>query len=115
MAYKDPYDERAREARRRHYQKNKQQYFDRRNQQRNDMREYINTLKSVPCMDCKVSYPAFVMDFDHRDPKEKVAEIGVMIQRGSWSKLKLEIAKCDIVCANCHRIRTWTPSAQTVA
>lgn len=70
-------------------------------------REYINKLKNKPCMDCGVKYPSFVMEFDHRDPSTKYAEVGNLAS-SHWSikRIDLEIAKCDLVCANCHRIRT---------
>jgi len=49
------------------------------------------------------------MDFDHRPGEVKEFNLAqVMSQsRISWSRLLAEIAKCDVVCANCHRIRTW--------
>lgn len=106
MAYKDPLDERARAARRKHYDNNKQQYKDRSKKVREEMRAWIAEIKAVPCMDCKQSYPSYVMDMDHRVPSEKVGDIGAMITKGSWSKLKEEVDKCDIICANCHRERT---------
>ena len=49
--------------------------------------------------------PAYVMDFDHRDGKE--AEISVLVNALSVRRLVAEMAKCDVVCANCHRIRTY--------
>lgn len=57
-------------------------------------------------MDCGISYPSYVMDFDHRDPSEK--EFGLATSGATYalSRIKLEIEKCDIVCANCHRERT---------
>lgn len=60
-------------------------------------------------MDCRVQYQPYVMDFDHRDRKVKVASINQMINLHSYSKNKIleEIEKCDLVCANCHRIRTY--------
>lgn len=70
------------------------------------IREYIAEVKSVPCMDCKVKYPSFVMDFDHRDPKVKSFTIGKSVSSISFAALLREIAKCDVVCSNCHRIRT---------
>jgi len=73
--------------------------------------EYIGKLKDVPCMDCGVRYPLFVMDFDHREKKDKIENIARMrIRNWSMVKIKLEIEKCDIVCANCHRIRTYGKS-----
>lgn len=56
-------------------------------------------------MDCGVPYPYYVMEFDHRDPSQKLANIGRLLGN-SWKRLKDEIAKCDVVCANCHRERT---------
>lgn len=60
-------------------------------------------------MDCGIKYPHYVMDFDHRDRKLKLASINRMINFHSYSKDKIleEIEKCDLVCANCHRIRTY--------
>lgn len=66
----------------------------------------VAALKERPCMDCGGSFPSYVMDFDHRDPTEKVANIARLIVGGSWKRIQDEIAKCDLVCANCHRIRT---------
>ncbi len=61
--------------------------------------------KSVPCADCGVRYPPYVMDFDHRNPAEKLGNIGCGRKWGE-PRLRAEIAKCDVVCANCHRERT---------
>ena len=106
MAYKDPYDPRAREARRRHYRKNKEQYYKNNLLKRERMKQYIAQVKNVPCADCGKEFPSFVMDFDHRDRTLKGSAISKMVVRQSWTKLKAEIEKCDIVCANCHRIRS---------
>ena len=79
-------------------------------QQRNLAREkriWIQSLKIVPCMDCGVTYwgKPYVYDFDHREGGKKELMISKVGQHG-WEALKREVAKCDIVCANCHRIRT---------
>lgn len=68
--------------------------------------EYIQKLKSsTPCMDCKISYPYYVMDFDHvRGRKQK--NVMELIPTLSKKKIDEEIAKCEIVCSNCHRVRT---------
>ena len=71
-------------------------------------RAFIYEAKNRPCADCKVSYPPYVMDFDHVRG-EKEFGIGDNIINVSWERLIAEVAKCDVVCANCHRIRTWTP------
>ena len=68
--------------------------------------EWVDVLKeSTPCMDCGGSFPAICMDFDHRPGTQKRRPIAAM-RAGSLSRLKREISKCDLVCANCHRIRT---------
>lgn len=61
-----------------------------------------------PCMDCGDSYPFYVMDFDHRDPSTKVADVSHMVKTYvPWWKVLEEIAKCDLVCVRCHRLRTY--------
>ena len=105
MAYADPLDERLRAARRKHYHENKQQYLDRNAASLAECLRIMQDAKSVPCMDCGQSYPHYVMDFDHRNPTQKIAEVGRMARHGK-RKLLEEIAKCDVVCANCHRERT---------
>ena len=65
---------------------------------------YIN-LKSKPCKDCGKRYPSYVMDFDHTRGKKKFRLAGNIYARSKKDVIK-EMAKCDLVCANCHRIRT---------
>lgn len=73
-------------------------------------RDRLGAHKSGPCLDCGQTYPPFVMDFDHRDPAEKSFSISQAVRGGmseaAWDRVETEIAKCDLVCANCHRIRT---------
>lgn len=69
------------------------------------VRTEINRIKSTPCLDCQVQYSPWVMDFDHVRG-HKLFEIGHNTSM-SRSKLLAEIAKCDIVCSNCHRARTY--------
>lgn len=60
-----------------------------------------------PCVDCGETDP-IVLDFDHRDPKDKSFTISqIMHNGGSLDKIKEEVAKCDVRCANCHRRRTF--------
>ena len=65
---------------------------------------YIKEIKEVtPCADCGKNYPAYVMDFDHlRDKSFQIGRSGFRF----LTTVKREIAKCDIVCSNCHRERT---------
>jgi len=71
------------------------------------LRALLDSNKEAPCVDCGKLYPPYVMDFDHRDPRTKVDKVSSMVYRGSKMLLLAEIAKCDLVCANCHRIRTY--------
>lgn len=72
--------------------------------------EYLAEYKEKRgCADCKTKYPSYVLDFDHQGDKS----FGI----ANWSKVTAsfekiieEIEKCDVVCANCHRIRTHKPS-----
>lgn len=69
-------------------------------------RELLNNIKNVPCLDCKDYFPFCAMDFDHKNPKEKLFTISEM-QSKNENIIFEEIGKCEIVCANCHRIRTF--------
>lgn len=107
MAYKDP--EKEKEYKRDWYLRNRDKVLENQKAVNKSLREakrsYIREIKdSTPCADCGVSYPYYVMDFDHlRDKSMNIAE---MWQSCSWKAIKEEIAKCEIVCSNCHRIRT---------
>lgn len=78
-------------------------YTDRRRKNR----DYLDGLKSkTPCRDCKKYFPAVCMDFDHLPGHIKKAALSEMVGAYSIKELDLEITKCDIVCACCHRLRT---------
>jgi hypothetical protein len=56
-------------------------------------------------MDCGYNAHPEALDFDHRDPAQKASMVS-RIKTLSLESLMAEIAKCDVVCANCHRVRT---------
>jgi hypothetical protein len=64
----------------------------------------IDAWKDRPCEDCGVRYPPKAMDFDHVRGS-KLAD-GPGMRRLSIPAVEAEIAKCDVVCVNCHRLRT---------
>jgi hypothetical protein len=77
------------------------------------IRRIIREAKDQECSDCGIRYPSFVMDFDHREGFDKRFNIGRdALARCSEEALRAEIRKCDVVCANCHRIRTHTRKAK---
>lgn len=73
---------------------------------RNLHRQQIYLLKSGPCIDCKQTFNPWQMDFDHRPTEEKLFAVASGISF-NLNKLLEEIKKCDLVCANCHRDRTY--------
>lgn len=68
-------------------------------------RAFIDWVKDVPCLDCGVSYPSAVMDFDHVRGV-KLFSIGAT-KFHFMDRIVNEMRKCDVVCSNCHRLRTW--------
>jgi len=75
-------------------------------------RALIDDLKAAPCMDCGGSFPPECMDFDHRPGEGNRREVGGML-RYTEVAIRAEVAKCDLVCANCHRIRTISRQRET--
>lgn len=97
------------EAISRYYQSNKKVYKKRAINSNKKIREaiknYVQEYKDKPCADCGKKYPHYIMDFDHiRDKKYNVADI---VKKCSMKMLLEEIDKCEVVCSNCHRERTW--------
>ena len=68
------------------------------------------SLKNGPCQDCGGNFPTWSLDFDHVRG-EKVKNIGRMVG-GKQAVILAEVAKCDLVCACCHRVRTAKRSPQ---
>lgn len=64
----------------------------------------IRVIKDVPCKDCGQRFPYYVMDFDHVRGEKKFVISGATCDY--WPTTLEEIEKCDVVCSNCHRIRT---------
>lgn len=76
-------------------------------QEKKDLLTYIK--ESTPCADCDQSFPSCCMDFDHLDKDTKTTEVGTLVfYNAPWEEVETEIGKCELVCSNCHRIRTVT-------
>ena len=58
-------------------------------------------------MDCGVKYPYYVMQLDHRDPMTKNRKLS-KLQGWPLATIERELAKCDVVCANCHAERSYS-------
>ena len=100
--------DKIRAARRRWYERNKerakQSTADRTQRLSKWMRVYKSTLK---CEQCPESHPA-CLEFHHTDPNTKDLEVSVTIKYGwSISHILEEIAKCKVLCKNCHAKLHW--------
>ena len=62
-------------------------------------------LKSKPCIDCGGEYIPTAMHFDHIGT-DKESGVANMLTQSSWEAIEKEIAKCELVCGNCHALRT---------
>jgi hypothetical protein len=74
---------------------------------------YIQEYKSGKvCADCLEDYPYWMMDFDHLSDK-KFNLSSCSKHTTSLAVIITEMAKCDVVCANCHRNRTFNRMLKT--
>ena len=71
------------------------------------VRDYVRKVKSGPCVDCGQTFHYCVMDFDHVRGKKSFGLATVSYACRSIEIVMREIAKCDLVCSNCHRIRSF--------
>lgn len=76
---------------------------------RRDRRYYwINKYKTLKgCSKCGYNEHPVSLDFDHIEPDTKTFTIARRIDLSTIKKLFSEIRKCQILCANCHRIKTY--------
>lgn len=106
-----------REYAKRHYRDNIDKYKKKARKWNKIHLEYliqkVYELKDKPCCDCHVKYNPWQMDFDHRDGSEKIENVSMMIRMlFPIKKILEEIEKCDLVCSNCHRQRTYLRRSQ---
>lgn len=92
---------------REHYRtKGRQYYLDSNKDRRKRNRQFVfNYLKTHPCEECGENRIA-TLQFDHIDLKTKDFTIGKKAHISSLEKIKKEIAKCRVLCANCHAVHT---------
>ncbi len=91
-----------------HYRANRQRYIDnaakrRRTEVEIRVRFLLDYFSDHPCADCGERDP-LVLEFDHLGDKR--FNIAKGIRDRNWTAVLAEIAKCEVVCANCHRRRT---------
>lgn len=90
----------------------KEKTADNRSKYRKQIMDFIQEYKTdQKCADCRDNYPYWVMQFDHIG--DKLFNIGNFRQHTqSLGRIKQEIAKCEVVCANCHANRTHLRRSQ---
>jgi hypothetical protein len=109
--WKEENIDKMREYRNEWYEKNKEAEREkakiRQSQRRKEFKEWYNNYKStLKCSKCGFSHPA-ALDFHHRDSSKKeftLASAKISVSRERFLK---EIEKCDVLCANCHRIHHY--------
>ena len=106
MPYKDK--EKQRESQRLWARRNRPATNAHRRLTKRKNKQKLVELKEVSsCADCGLHYPYYVMQYDHLDSATKSANIGDMMSSNmAWTTVLKEIAKCELVCGNCHAIRT---------
>lgn len=78
------------------------------NKQSKKIRDFIKEYKNKPCTDCGETYPYYVMDLDHIKGSKSFNLSEAASKYRTIKRIQEEIDKCELVCANCHRIRTFT-------
>lgn len=96
----------AREYRRNHYRDNKDYYLRREAARKQRIKQMVRDAKARPCADCGIQYASWQMDFDHVKGTKSFGLSVRLTGNHSYRKILAEIAKCEVVCANCHRNRT---------
>lgn len=85
-----------------YYRKNKKSHYKRNYKTREKIKEFLILEKSKGCVICKENcIPC--LEFHHLDPESKRMNVATMFLWGSLNKVREEINKCILLCANCHR------------
>jgi hypothetical protein len=60
------------------------------------------------CFDCRNKFPHYVLEFDHKPEFKKLDGVYRVLRNYGPEMAWAEVAKCDVVCSNCHKIRTYS-------
>jgi hypothetical protein len=102
-----PTAEEQRAYQRAHYHANKELWHRKRQRDEAKMRAVILAGRDCPCADCGERWPPILMEYDHRPGTVKKFNLGDQRARKHGLKaIRSEMAKCDVLCPTCHRIRT---------
>jgi len=102
----------AKEYHARHYRTNRSAYTGGVKEYQKGIQQAIKDFKiGKPCIDCGDEFHFAAMQFDHRPGEKKEFNLSRGGRTGSLDRVFKEIAKCDLVCANCHAVRTFNRTA----
>ena len=75
---------------------------------RKSVKQQLVAAAGGKCRDCGAAFPDYpeVFDFDHLPENGKETAVSHFLAQGAFKKAILEAKKCELVCSNCHRIRT---------
>jgi 5-methylcytosine-specific restriction endonuclease McrA len=89
------------------YQKNKAKHISYVRNRDKKIKDWLKQYKeTLECEKCGETHPA-CLDFHHINPAEKSFSLGRINKFLSIDLLKSEIAKCNVLCSNCHRKKHW--------
>ena len=60
-----------------------------------------------PCSDCRGVFHHSAMEWDHLPGFVKLSDVATLVQKRNRRRVLEELATCDLVCANCHAVRTY--------
>jgi len=109
MPFKDR--EKQRESSRRHYAKHRKQVIAKAKEYSKAARQRVRTyikayLEANPCVDCGET-DIIVLEFDHIGDDKHFSISDASRNGYGITRIKAEIAKCEVRCANCHRKKTY--------
>ena len=108
MPYKDPEKRKAyhKAYNKIYYADNRDYFIVKAKNQKKRKREWFERIKAdMKCQQCGTNHPA-TLDFHHHEDN-KLFTVSEGLDRYSEKKMLDEIAKCEVLCANCHRIHHW--------
>lgn len=106
MPYKDPEKQKA--AQRASYEKTKTARMTKQAKDRKEFRAWMLTLKAgKPCTDCLETFHPAAMHWHHRPGEHKIGSVANLALKLNRQLILDEIAKCDLICANCHAVHTF--------
>lgn len=106
---KNPTKEQTKQWNKTYYEKNKERI--KYNRWKDRLKDWYRDLKAtLKCEECNFNHPA-ALSFHHKKPEEKVLDVCTMVMRGfAQKKIEDEIAKCRVLCHNCHAILHYEES-----